>query len=78
MRRCLLENRQQTGKGQVVDAAITDGRTSRLELLRTAGARHVTMRQDGVVKAAGGETTVEEVLRATQDAEDLTEAGRGG
>jgi type II secretory ATPase GspE/PulE/Tfp pilus assembly ATPase PilB-like protein len=59
-------------------AAITDGRTSRMELLRTAGARHVTMRQDGVVKAAGGETTVEEVLRATQDAEDFTEAGRGG
>ncbi|MBL8745343.1 MAG: type II/IV secretion system protein [Phycisphaerae bacterium] len=38
------------------------------ELLRTASADHVTMRRDGLMKAAEGLTTVEEVLRATQDA----------
>jgi len=30
----------------------------------------VTMRRDGVLKAAAGRTTIEEVLRATQDAEE--------
>ncbi|MGE3107595.1 MAG: GspE/PulE family protein [Phycisphaerales bacterium] len=52
-------------------AAITEGRTSRNEILRTALPSHVTMRQDGVIKAAQGFTTIEEVLRATQDAEDF-------
>jgi type II secretory ATPase GspE/PulE/Tfp pilus assembly ATPase PilB-like protein len=28
------------------------------------------MRKDGLIKAASGETTVEEVLRSTQDAEE--------
>jgi type II secretory ATPase GspE/PulE/Tfp pilus assembly ATPase PilB-like protein len=52
-------------------AAITEGHTSRMELLRTASPEHVSMREDGVVKAAEGLTTIEEVLRATQDAEEL-------
>ncbi|MFG0284820.1 MAG: GspE/PulE family protein [Phycisphaerales bacterium JB039] len=38
------------------------------ELVVAAGARHVTMRRDGLEKAAAGVTTVDEVLRATQDA----------
>lgn len=52
-------------------SAITEGRTSRNEILRTAAASHVSMRADGVIKASQGFTTIEEVLRATQDAEDL-------
>lgn len=51
-------------------AAITDGRTSRPEMLAVAGAGHVSMRMDGVIKAASGETTMDEVLRATQDADE--------
>jgi hypothetical protein len=31
------------------------------------------MREDGIRKVAGGITTVEEVLRATQDVEDFSE-----
>ena len=58
-------------------AAITDGRISRLELLRTASPEHVSMREDGVVKAAEGLTTIEEVLRATQDAEELNGVSHG-
>jgi type II secretory ATPase GspE/PulE/Tfp pilus assembly ATPase PilB-like protein len=50
-------------------AAITAGRTSSPELLSTLGPNHVTMRRDGLIKASRGLTTVEEVLRATQDAE---------
>jgi type IV pilus assembly protein PilB len=53
--------------------AITDGRTSRPEIIRTAAAGHVSMRQDGVIKAAQGLTTIEEVLRATQDADDISD-----
>ncbi len=48
--------------------AITDGRTSSRELLATLQG-HVTMRMDGVIKAAAGETTLDEVLRSTQDVE---------
>ncbi len=51
-------------------AAITSGRTGAHELLATAKSDHVTMRTDGLVKASDGLTTVEEVLRATQDAEE--------
>ncbi len=54
-----------------IRAAITEHRTSSPELLAAASASHVTMRQDGLYKAAAGETTVEEVLRATQDTEEL-------
>jgi type II secretory ATPase GspE/PulE/Tfp pilus assembly ATPase PilB-like protein len=40
------------------------------ELLALAGSEYRTMRQDGLERAAEGVTTIEEVLRATQDAED--------
>ena len=48
---------------------ITAGRTSSPELLAAAPAGHITMRRDGLIKASKGMTTVDEVLRATQDAE---------
>lgn len=63
-----------------IRAAITDRRTSSPELLSAAGPTHVTMRHDGLLKAASGETTVEEVLRATQDTEEMVAVrvtGRG-
>lgn len=44
-----------------------------LELRRILGPDFVTMRADGVEKAALGLTTVEEVLRATQDVDDAIE-----
>ncbi len=50
-------------------AAITSGKTSPPELLKTASPSHVSMRRDGLAKASRGETTLDEVLRATQDAE---------
>ena len=49
--------------------AITQ-RLSAQELIRLAHAGHVTMRRDGLLKAADGLTRVDEVLRATQDVED--------
>ena len=39
------------------------------ELLPLASKDHVTMRGDGLIKAAQGLTTIEQVLRATQDSE---------
>ncbi len=45
-------------------------RVSGRALTATASADHVTMRTDGLMKAAEGVTTVEEVLRATQDVGD--------
>jgi type II secretory ATPase GspE/PulE/Tfp pilus assembly ATPase PilB-like protein len=45
-------------------------RATMQELVRLAGADFITMRRDGILKAAAGETTLEEVLRATQDAEE--------
>jgi type II secretory ATPase GspE/PulE/Tfp pilus assembly ATPase PilB-like protein len=51
--------------------AITEGRTAAHELLKTAAADHVSMRGDGLIKASQGQTTVDEVLRATQDTEGL-------
>ncbi len=62
-------------------AAITEGRTAAYEILATADPSHVTMRHDGLIKAAAGMTTVDEVLRATQDTELLNgkmEQGKGG
>jgi len=50
---------------------MTDGRSTSRELLAAAGPDHATMRDDGLIKAARGETTVDEVLRATQDTEDF-------
>jgi type IV pilus assembly protein PilB len=44
-----------------------------LELRRILGPDFVTMRVDGIEKAAQGMTTVEEVLRATQDVDDAIE-----
>jgi type IV pilus assembly protein PilB len=41
-----------------------------LDLRRLVDADFVTMREDGMVKAIAGLTTVEEVLRATQDIDD--------
>jgi type II secretory ATPase GspE/PulE/Tfp pilus assembly ATPase PilB-like protein len=40
------------------------------QLTALAGADYRTMRQDGLERAAEGITTIEEVLRATQDAEE--------
>jgi type II secretory ATPase GspE/PulE/Tfp pilus assembly ATPase PilB-like protein len=40
------------------------------ELSRAVNESHTTMRIDGLIKAAEGQTTIEEVLRATQDTED--------
>ncbi len=58
--------------------AITEGRTAAYEILATAEASHVTMRMDGLIKAAGGLTTVDEVLRATQDTELVNSHGKKG
>lgn len=44
-------------------------RLSAQELLKTAPAGFVTMRRDGLMKAAAGQTTLAEVFRATQDTE---------
>jgi type II secretory ATPase GspE/PulE/Tfp pilus assembly ATPase PilB-like protein len=59
-------------------AAITAGRTSRLELLQCAPSGHVAMRTDGLLKAANAETTIDEVLRSTQDAEGFESGVRPG
>jgi type IV pilus assembly protein PilB len=56
--------------------AITEGRTAAYEILATAEPGHVTMRMDGLIKASGGLTTVDEVLRATQDTELLNGVGK--
>jgi type II secretory ATPase GspE/PulE/Tfp pilus assembly ATPase PilB-like protein len=45
-------------------------RVSASELNRITAPLYTTMRRDGVMKAATGWTTVEEVLRATQDADE--------
>jgi len=50
-------------------AAISRG-DSVLELRNHVEADFMTMRADGIAKAAQGITTIEEVLRATQDVED--------
>jgi len=56
--------------------AVTAGRTAPHELLRTAHPSHVSMRRDGLLKAAEGLTSVDEVLRATQDTEDTVSPAR--
>jgi type II secretory ATPase GspE/PulE/Tfp pilus assembly ATPase PilB-like protein len=48
---------------------ISKNRTS-LELRQLVDADFATMRDDGMAKAAAGVTTIEEVLRATQDIDD--------
>ena len=57
--------------------AITEGRTAAYEILATAEPSHVTMRMDGLIKAANGLTTGVEVRRATQDTELVNSPGRG-
>jgi len=41
------------------------------ELLRLVGPEFQSMRKDGILKAANGETTIAQVFMATQDAEEL-------
>ncbi|MBL9149748.1 MAG: type II/IV secretion system protein [Phycisphaerae bacterium] len=50
--------------------AAIGGNKSTMELKKLLEADFVTMRDDGMIKAAEGVTTPEEVLRATQDVED--------
>ena len=53
--------------------AMRQGITERrgaMDLMRMVQPGFMTMRRDGVIKAAEGLTTVEEVLKATQDAEE--------
>lgn len=45
-------------------------RMSAQALVKAAGPAHVTMRRDGLEKAARGLTLVDDVLRVTQDAEE--------
>lgn len=40
------------------------------ELAKSVQPGFMTMRRDGIIKAAAGFSTVEEVLRATQDADE--------
>ena len=51
--------------------AISENRPTN-ELLPLAGESYRTMRSDGLNKAAQGLTTIEEVMRATQDTEDFS------
>ncbi len=51
-------------------AAISSGMSSN-DLRDVARNDYVTMRQDGLLRAVEGETTIAEVLRATQDADDM-------
>ncbi len=51
-------------------AAITQ-RLSAPELIKMANPNHCTMRRDGLIKASQGLTTVDEVMRATQDIEEV-------
>jgi len=48
---------------------ISEGRNAQ-DLTRLAPPSHVTMRRDGLMKASNGLTTVEAVLRSTQDTEE--------
>jgi general secretion pathway protein E/type IV pilus assembly protein PilB len=51
--------------------AISEVRPS-MELLKVVGPDYINMRADGMLKAAEGTTTVQEVLRATQDADETS------
>ncbi|HRQ75051.1 MAG TPA: GspE/PulE family protein [Phycisphaerales bacterium] len=53
-----------------VRRAISENRPA-AELAALLGDSYKTMRQEGMEKAAEGVTTIEEVLRATQDADDV-------
>ncbi len=49
-------------------------RAGTMDLIKLVGPEYQTMRRDGVMKAASGLTTVDEVLRATQDADEAEAA----
>lgn len=51
--------------------AAISGNRSTMELRSLLDSEFLTMRDDGMIKAADGVTTPEEVLRATQDVEDV-------
>jgi type II secretory ATPase GspE/PulE/Tfp pilus assembly ATPase PilB-like protein len=51
-------------------------RRAPLDLAKLTDASFVTMRRDGLMKAAQGMTTIDEVLRATQDAEEELSGAR--
>ncbi len=51
---------------------IAAGRSTSADLLQYASTTHVTMRRDGLVKASRALTTLDEVLRATQDNDEPT------
>jgi len=53
-------------------------RATPLDMARAVGPDFVTMRRDGILKASEGVTTVDEVLRATQDADEPAAALGGG
>ena len=53
-------------------------RATVLEMGRVVGPEFVTMRRDGIIKASQGITTVDEVLRATQDADEPETASHFG
>jgi type II secretory ATPase GspE/PulE/Tfp pilus assembly ATPase PilB-like protein len=46
-------------------------RGTMMDMVQTAEKGFVTMRKDGLMKAAEGMTTLDEVFRATQDAEEV-------
>jgi type II secretory ATPase GspE/PulE/Tfp pilus assembly ATPase PilB-like protein len=54
---------------------IAGGKATSAELLAHAAPTHISMRRDGLLKASKGLTTVEEVLRATQDSEVMMSPG---
>ena len=53
-------------------------RATSAEIQSALGAAWITMRKDGLIKAASGETMLDEVLRATQDASDEIGGHDGG
>jgi type II secretory ATPase GspE/PulE/Tfp pilus assembly ATPase PilB-like protein len=46
-------------------------RGTMMDMMQTADKDFVTMRKDGLMKASEGMTTLDEVFRATQDAEEM-------
>jgi type IV pilus assembly protein PilB len=63
----------------LTNPAMRSGISTRMgmqDLARTVS--FTTMRRDGIIKASEGQTTVDEVLRATQDADERVENGKEG
>ncbi len=68
-------NRGRIGFFEVIELTATlrgliSSRAATREMLASLGPQHIAMRSDGMLKAAQGLTTVDEVLRATQDVEE--------